>query len=235
MWDVIDFLNQNSGALSVIFSAVVTIATVFYAILTNKLVNETIRMREAQTEPEVTVYFQPKRGHEISLVVKNIGFGPAYDITFSVSPDFEYRPEKFFSNLGFMRNGLNYLAPGQEMDYWIGVFLISKKQNEWKPFYFQITFHNNTGKIITRKYEIDVSELYDLVFDKDNLAEISNSVKSIANSLQNMDQSRRSIGEFFVVKPRGEIPKSASRSMARRIFSKLMQNIKSFFGINIKK
>jgi len=44
---LLEFLNQNSGAFAVIFSAMVAFATIVYAILTWKLVSETKKMREA--------------------------------------------------------------------------------------------------------------------------------------------------------------------------------------------
>ena len=55
-----DYLNQNNGAITVIFTAVVAIATVVYAILTWKLVSETRMMREVQTEPKISAIIQPK-------------------------------------------------------------------------------------------------------------------------------------------------------------------------------
>lgn len=57
---MLNFLNQNSGAFLVLFSLVVTGATVFYAILTSRLVSETRKMREAQTEPNVSVNISSK-------------------------------------------------------------------------------------------------------------------------------------------------------------------------------
>lgn len=53
--EVLDFLNKNSGALTVLFTAVVTISTVIYSVLTGKLVSETKRMRRVQTEPKIEV------------------------------------------------------------------------------------------------------------------------------------------------------------------------------------
>lgn len=59
MGTLFEFLNTNSGALSVLFSAAVTVATVVYAILTWKLVTETKLLREAQTEPRIEITAQP--------------------------------------------------------------------------------------------------------------------------------------------------------------------------------
>jgi PIN domain nuclease of toxin-antitoxin system len=57
--EVLDFLNKNSGALTVLFTAVVTISTVAYSILTGKLVSETTKMRQVQTEPKIEIMIKP--------------------------------------------------------------------------------------------------------------------------------------------------------------------------------
>ncbi|MGH9203325.1 MAG: hypothetical protein ACRD2A_19020, partial [Vicinamibacterales bacterium] len=79
--DRLDFLNRNSGAFNVIFALVVAGATVVYVILTHRLVTETRRMREAQTEPVVLVRIEPSDAwiNLILLIVENVGPGAAYD------------------------------------------------------------------------------------------------------------------------------------------------------------
>jgi heme/copper-type cytochrome/quinol oxidase subunit 2 len=57
---MIDFLNKNAGALSVVFSFVVMIATVVYALLTWFLVRENKTLRKAETEPNISVYLEPE-------------------------------------------------------------------------------------------------------------------------------------------------------------------------------
>jgi hypothetical protein len=70
--DVIVILNQNLGIISLVFAGVVAISTIIYALLTWKLVNETSKLREFQTEPRI------------------FGHGPAYTIAFEIFPDFKY-------------------------------------------------------------------------------------------------------------------------------------------------
>ena len=120
---LVEFLNENNGAFAVIFSAVVAIATVVYAFLTWRLVSETRKMREAQTEPKVSVTIQPReeRIKLIDMVIQNIGLGPAYNIKFEINPDFECMKGKFLSELGFMKNGLKYLAPNQKLQFFLTI------------------------------------------------------------------------------------------------------------------
>jgi hypothetical protein len=89
----------------VIFSGSVVAATIAYVVLTWKLVSETRKMREAQTEPKVFVTIQPREEwiNFMDLVIQNIGLGPAYNIEFEVHPDFEYEKGKFLSEIGFMK------------------------------------------------------------------------------------------------------------------------------------
>ncbi len=116
-----DFLNQNAGVLSTVFSGIVMFATVVYAILTASLVAETRRMREAQTEPRMQVTASPREEFVsiVTLRVKNIGLGPAYDLHFTLRGDAQTSGEneliKDFSRSQFLSKGLRYLGPGQEL------------------------------------------------------------------------------------------------------------------------
>lgn len=101
----IDFLNENSGAFIVIFSALGAVAALLYAILTWRLVSKTRRMREAQTEPKISISVQPKEEFIsfIDMVIQNIGLRPTYDISFGLRKDFEYEKGKFLSELNVIK------------------------------------------------------------------------------------------------------------------------------------
>ncbi|OIR01462.1 hypothetical protein GALL_165530 [mine drainage metagenome] len=117
--DTVNFLNQNAGVLSTVFSGIVMLATVIYAILTASLVTETRHMREVQTEPKMEVIAIP---HEelvsiVTLRVKNIGLGPAYNVSFTLRGESQTTGEneliQDFSKSQFLSKGLRYLGPGQ--------------------------------------------------------------------------------------------------------------------------
>lgn len=119
--DLAAFLNKNAGVLSIVFSGIVMLATVVYAILTAGIVKETRRMRESQTEPriEVTAFPREEFVNIITLCVKNIGLGPAYDVHFRLrgesQSDGESELIQDFSRSQFLVKGLRYLGPGQEL------------------------------------------------------------------------------------------------------------------------
>lgn len=119
--EYIDYLNKNAGALSTVFAGVVMLATVISAILTIALVKETRKLREVQTEPqiEITACPNPQMASIFTLLVKNIGLGPAYDVSFDLQGESKSAGEseliKDFSKSQFLQKGLKYLGPGQEL------------------------------------------------------------------------------------------------------------------------
>jgi hypothetical protein len=85
-------LNQNLGIISLVFAGVVAISTIIYALLTWKLVNETSKLREFQTEPRISLSVELDQNTVtlMDLTIENIGHGPAYTIAFEIFPDFKY-------------------------------------------------------------------------------------------------------------------------------------------------
>lgn len=148
----------------VIFTGVVTLSTVVYAILTGLLVAETRRMRQAQTEPRVEVTIKP-REEWISLIhvyVRNIGLGPAYEISFEVTAEAGEEGAKAliqdFTRTQFFTTGLRYLGPGQEV---ISDYSQMTEKFEAKiesVLIFVVRYKSATGKDYMDRYRIDFSE-----------------------------------------------------------------------------
>lgn len=119
--EAIAYLNKNAGALTVVFSAVVTISTVAYAILTRSLVTETKRMREAQTEPriEITLNSLDFAINIVRLRVRNIGLGPAKNVRFTshitTGGEAAEKLLEEFNKANFLKIGLKYFGPGHEL------------------------------------------------------------------------------------------------------------------------
>jgi hypothetical protein len=159
------FLNANAGAFNLLFSAVVAIATVVYAWLTARLVSETRRLREVQTEPTIEVTY---RAHDeamalLELVVQNIGSGPAYNITvdFTASPASAAATElvQRLTKIKSFSGGIKVLMPRQEFKtFWTDV-----RQNHAEKLNTIVTASTTcqgaTGVVYQRQHTIDLSEL----------------------------------------------------------------------------
>ena len=217
----LEFLNQNSGALTIIFSALVAIATVVYAFLTWGLVSETRKLREAQTEPKVFISIQPREQwiNFIDLVIQNIGFGPAYDINFEVCPDFEYANGKFLSGLGLVKNGLKHLAPAQKLQFFF-TSLVENFEEKTKTFFeIRVTYRNALGRVYEDTYLIDFSSLIGLTqLGEPPMHSIANDIKQIKDDIRHLSSGFKKMK--VVVYTEKEIQEKQKRFLEKRIGSK---------------
>jgi hypothetical protein len=165
MSEFFDLLNKNSGALSAVFSGVVTVATVIYAWLTAKLVQETRQMREVQTEPRIQVTYRVSE-HWINFLdisVRNIGLGPAHDIQFKVRGETDLPGTKELVDklmkLACFQNGLAYLGPNEEyFSFWVSLVEGDQSKVESRVV-VEATYRSATKVRYQHDCVIDLSEL----------------------------------------------------------------------------
>ena len=161
---MIEYLNANSGAFTVIFTGVVTISTVVYAVLTAILVKETSKMRRAQTEPKVEMVVKSSE-HWISLMrlhIKNIGLGPAYNVTFNVSSTADKEGGqaliKDLTRANLFKKGLAYLGPGQEIIAGYSVMTQGYERKIEAVLNFKVGYRDCTQKNYSDSFNIDFTE-----------------------------------------------------------------------------
>lgn len=186
---MLDFINQNSGLFLIIFSGVVSLATVFYVLLTKSLVSETKKMREAQTEPDVSVSVSSKEESTYlkDIQIQNIGLGAAYNIKFEVEPDFEIVKGHMLSEINLIKNGLHYLTPNQKISFFIASIpeIFMKKKKSY--FEIKVKYENKFGKTYKNTYSIDFSEFFDLMHAGEP------SLKKIASNLEKIQKDIHAI------------------------------------------
>jgi hypothetical protein len=165
MGELIAFLNANSGALNLLFAAVVAAATVVYAWLTAKLVSETRRLRQVQTEPHIEVFYR-SRDEWISLldvVAKNIGNGPAYDVRFGWEATVSNKgSENLLARLRELKgfsSGIAYLGPDQEFSSFWTQMTEDFEDKLATQIRVRSTCRGATGLVYERQHLLDLSEL----------------------------------------------------------------------------
>jgi len=79
---LLQHLNQNQGAYTVLLTFALVVITFAYVGLTHRLTQVTARMHAAQTEAQVYVSIVPSRayGGSIALEIRNIGAGTAHSV-----------------------------------------------------------------------------------------------------------------------------------------------------------
>lgn len=180
------FLKRNSEALTVIFTAVVTLSTVFYAVLTGLLVSETRKMREVQTEPKlhITIESYDFAIDIIRLNIQNIGLGPATDLQFEPSVISGGKSAKKllgeFTESNFFNTGLRHFSPGQTI---YSTYTDIAKDFEGKSsavLSFKLKYKSATGKKYSEETVLDMSELKGRYqFGKPNMYSIAQSLEKM--------------------------------------------------------
>ena len=217
---MLDFLNQNSGAFTVLFSLVVACATVFYAVLTYRLVDETRRMREVQTEPALVVSIEPSEHwiNFINLVIANVGEGPARDITLRATPDFQRFAGRYVSALGMFKHGIKHLSPGQR----ITVFLTSMvdavhgTSSDLGHLNFEISasYRSPDGRVIDDSFPIHFDSLEGMGnIGTPPLIDIAQSIEKIQRDVQHVVSGFRKLE--VVVHTREDVARDNTRTHER--------------------
>jgi hypothetical protein len=189
MTQTIAFLNANAGALSVLFTAIVTLATVVYAGLTWRLVRETRMMREVQTEPKLEVVLKSLdiALHIVRLHIANIGLGPALDVRFKLrSIAGGKSAETIIGELmesNFLQVGLAYFGPGQERFTHYTQLTEDHDGKLASIFALDVAYRSSTGKTYKETFTIDMSEF------KGTYQLGRPHMYSIAQSLEKLQQS----------------------------------------------
>lgn len=185
---MLNWIVQNG---EILFAGVVAASTVAYAILTRSLVAETKKLREVQTEPKIAVWVRPKEeaitfAH---LYVRNIGLGPAFDVSFEIGEETETPGGqmliKDFSEAQFLNTGLKYLGPGQEMR--AGFTKLSKNTEEKIKAVLTVKtkYRSATRKKYENVYQLEMAEFKDYrMFGYPPLHSIAENLQKIQEQIE---------------------------------------------------
>jgi len=160
MQTFLDVINRNSGAINLLFSLVVAAATVFYAVLTHRLVSETKRMREAQTEPALSVWIEPSEHgiNLINLVIENNGEGTAHAIELKSVPNFKRSAGGYLADLGLFKHGIKHLAPRQRIRLFLTNVLdgrhLADQDLSRMNFVVEVRYNSTLGREYTDNFPI---------------------------------------------------------------------------------
>jgi hypothetical protein len=112
--EMLECIKDNNVLITLLFSFLVTLSTIIYAWLTQRLVNETIIMRRIQTDPKIQIDIIHDSTYPfiINISVKNIGGNVAKDIRFKIKSEPVLKNDKNLSQYTFIKNGISSLSPG---------------------------------------------------------------------------------------------------------------------------
>jgi len=195
MNDMIRMVNNNQGLFSLGFSFIVAISTVIYAFLTWRLTRETIAMKKAQTEPKIAFFLERCRVafHFFDLVIKNIGLGPAYEVTFKILEEFPIRDNKKLSEIDFIKEGISYMPPDYAVRTYLLSFLGEKNyENITKNIKIEIKYKNSNREQITEIIDLNMSQFKGIQgLGEDPLNKIAQNIESISKNVDHLASGYR--------------------------------------------
>ncbi|MFA6489392.1 MAG: hypothetical protein WCT52_01815 [Candidatus Micrarchaeia archaeon] len=185
---------------------IIALSTVAYTLMTMLLVLENKAMREAQTEPRMSVYLKP-REESINLMdlnVENIGMGPAFDINFKIEPDFACMGT---GNLSTILNKIAYLTPKNTRSVFLTSMLDNFEEKKKTKLLVKVSYKDKNGKQYTEEFTLDFSEFVGLTqIGKPPLHEIADNTEKISKAIEGILSSSDSFRKpEIIVTTRKEI------------------------------
>lgn len=177
--------------LQIILTAVVTLATVVYAFLTWILVRETMRLRQAQTEPEITLYLEPSEFHPnmIDIIVRNVGPGTAYNLQWAFDRNAPLIKERG-AGLDKMRffDGIPYFAPSQTFRSFFATGIDLLREPIPSALTMEVSYQSQQGQSSKRSFIIDPQQFYGRAWigEDQPLLKIANKIEKIESRLGDM-------------------------------------------------
>ena len=189
--------------LIMIFTGVVAGSTFAYTVFTGLLAWESRRMRQVQTEPQVSVDLELSSNLTpgIELVIRNEGQGPARNLTFEFEGDPTYFQKSVRSgshpNVGqipVIKEGLGYITSGKTLRFLQGTMIQEVYERASKrPWIFHVQYENLSGKVKKDSFTLDFSKFDGMYFDLNHLEEISKHLHSIQKDIHRLTEGHAKV------------------------------------------
>ena len=106
---VITYFSLSPDWVTALATIILVFATCVYVYFSYRLTKETVKLREVETSPLMSIYFDTSPVSKFKLIIKNIGKAPAYNIRFELD-------EKYSEHFNYnFKNTISYFAPNQEI------------------------------------------------------------------------------------------------------------------------
>lgn len=154
-----EFANQNQGALTAVQGILSLVLTFVLAIATVVYVVETRRIRQADTEPALSIYTVPHDAYIIilELVVTNYGRGAARNVAFTIEADSDEIQARGVRGLDVVKR-LSYLPPGERLRFFFGEAAKLLPAPKMKPIVITAAFETEGGDKRTAKFVLDAQQ-----------------------------------------------------------------------------
>lgn len=176
--------------VTAIATIILVLATCIYVFFSYKLTKETIKLREVETSPFISIIFDIsfQAVSHSKIVIKNIGKAPAYNITFKV--DEKYLPH--FNGYTF-ENTIEYFAPEQEF-YILANGFNNLKEAGFESIPIAVNYKSKDDRTFTEMFNLRWQHFK--YFEKNTLQEIKNSFDTLNKEIKDLNKIMKNKKHF---------------------------------------
>lgn len=188
--NVLTFIHNNSAIILTVSTTILVIVTGIYAYFNYQLAKESKLMRELQFQAKIIVYirYYDYYNNMIALVVENVGKNYAKNIKFFINKKLEIKGVGDISEIGFIKNGLDFVGANQKIEVFIGSAFEEFKNLDNK-FTVSIEYLDIYNKIQKDEFKIDFSKYKNFIptqSKQDVFYKIREELEKIIKELENI-------------------------------------------------
>lgn len=176
--------------VTAIATIILVLATCIYVYFSYKLTKETIKLREVETSPFISISFDTSFVSKFKLNVKNIGKAPAYNLSFDVD-------EKYlnFFNYKFNQN-ISYFAPEQKFSILSSGYK-ELDESDYKNIPITVKYFSKDKRKFIDTFLMEWKHLDSALIEKGTLEEIKKSFDDLNKEMKELNKTVKN-KKYFV-------------------------------------
>jgi len=183
-------LIEKMALVALVFvTAAYAISAQEQAEASRKMAEQMKLSREMQTMPSIIAYFDNPRSILIDLVIKNVGYGPAKDVSLRINPPLLDDRDRDINELSLFKSGINFFPPNREFRQLVGIAHQFFDKESQRPLEYDLTvsYSDAVGNLIHPQIiPLDLSVYRDLpIARQSDIDRLTEEVKKITQELRN--------------------------------------------------
>lgn len=149
--------------VEIILSIVLASSTVLYTVINLFMLIESNKTRKQKISPHIIAYIASTEDHQVYVLkFKNIGEGLAKNVKIEMLRDYKsFNVDgALISNIGIVKNGLNYFPPSHELQFYIDTPMNINDNNPEGAISLIISYKSIYGKKYKENFELQFKQLF---------------------------------------------------------------------------
>lgn len=148
--------------VELIVSISLLVVTATYAVVTIFQLIESRKVRFQKESPNIIPYLKSSETHGVmEFCIKNFGEGVAKDVKIDIIKDFKRfgDEKKLLSEIGIMKNGMNYFPPQYQLKFYLGSMIDLFKYNQDDFIVIKISCTSLDGRKFIHSFKLAFNQI----------------------------------------------------------------------------